>query len=133
MGRPSAYNEKTARKLCEGLAAGLSLRQVCQQDGMPGKSTVLRWLFDEDKQDFWDQYARAREIQLHGFSDELTDLSDAAKDVQKAKLQIDTRKWLLSKLLPKKYGEKQQLEHSGPDGGPVQVSKVEIVPGGQDS
>ncbi len=41
--------------------------------------------------------------------------------VQKQRLQVDTRKWLLSKMVPKKYGDKLQQELTGTDGGPVQV------------
>ena len=40
------------------------------------------------------------------------------------RLQIDTRKWLLSKMLPKVYGDKVQQEHTGKDGGPIQMAAV---------
>ena len=40
------------------------------------------------------------------------------------RLQIDTRKWLIGKMAPKKYGDKQQLEHSGADGGPVTLEAL---------
>ena len=33
--------------------------------------------------------------------------------VQRSKLRVDARKWLLSKIAPKQYGEKQAVEHSG--------------------
>ena len=36
-----------------------------------------------------------------------------SESVQRSKLRVDTRKWLMSKLAPKKYGEKVDLEHSG--------------------
>ena len=47
-----------------------------------------------------------------------------AAGVQRNRLRVDTRKWVMSKLAPKKYGEK--LEHSGPDGGPIQI--VSTIP-----
>jgi hypothetical protein len=40
------------------------------------------------------------------------------------RLQIDTRKWVLAKMLPKVYGEKVQQEHTGKDGGPIQMAAV---------
>lgn len=47
--------------------------------------------------------------------------------VQRSRLRVDTRKWLLSKALPKIYGDKITTEHSGPDGGPIEVSDTEIA------
>ena len=44
-----------------------------------------------------------------------------------AKLRVDTRKWALSKMCPKKYGDKIQQEVSGPDGGPVTMVERRIV------
>lgn len=42
------------------------------------------------------------------------------------RLQIDTRKWLLAKMLPKVYGEKVTNEHTGKDGGPIQMAAVDF-------
>jgi Transposase len=50
----------------------------------------------------------------HGtFTDELGNIKIDSASVQKKRLQIDTRKWMLGKLNPKKYGDKMQTEHSG--------------------
>jgi hypothetical protein len=46
-------------------------------------------------------------------------------DVQRARLQVDTRKWLLSKLAPKKYGER--LELTGDPDRPLAIQKIERV------
>jgi hypothetical protein len=40
--------------------------------------------------------------------------------VDRSRLMMDARKWLASKLAPKKYGDKVAAELSGPDGGPIQ-------------
>lgn len=45
--------------------------------------------------------------------------------VAKQRLQVDTRKWMLSKLAPKKYGERTAMELTGANGGPVQISDAE--------
>jgi hypothetical protein len=42
--------------------------------------------------------------------------------VQRARLKVDTRKWLLSKLQPKKYGDKLDMNVAGKDGGPIQAA-----------
>ncbi|MBX8785491.1 hypothetical protein HBA94_17175 [Ochrobactrum sp. GRS2] len=61
-------------------------------------------------------------------AEDILDIADDEEcaDVQKAKLRIDTRKWLMSKMAPKKYGDKVMNEHSGPDGGPIPVRRFEV-------
>ena len=77
---------------------------------MPGRSAVLRWL--RDKEDFRSQYAHAREEQADFWADEIIEISDAPMsepfEVQQAKLRSDNRKWIASKLKPKKYGDRVQ-------------------------
>ena len=82
-----------------------------------------------------EQYARAREILLEYHAEEILEIADEAVGstesgatdsgaVQKQKLQIDSRKWILSKLAPKKYGDKITQELTGPNGGPIQHQDV---------
>nr|WP_247997002.1 hypothetical protein [Brucella tritici] len=93
---------------------------------MPDKSTVFRWLSKHEV--FRDQYARAQEDRTAAMAEELLDIADFEdkEDAQRAKLRIDTRKWLMSKMAPKKYGDKVVNEHSGPDGGPIPVRRFEV-------
>jgi hypothetical protein len=125
-----AFTPELAERICESLASGVSLRATCEQDGMPPESTVRLWVV-RDVQGFAAQYAHARSIGYDVMAEGILDLADrpliGQKSVSKAtgleitegdnvdrsRLQIDARKWLLSKMLPKKYGEKQQIEHSG--------------------
>lgn len=109
-GRPSKYSQELADEICERLAKGRSLRQICTDEDMPGRSAVLRWL--RDKEDFRSQYAHAREEQADFWADEIIEISDAPMsepfEVQQAKLRSDNRKWIASKLKPKKYGDRVQ-------------------------
>jgi hypothetical protein len=87
-----------------------------------------------EHKEFSDQYARAKDAQVDAMGEELLDISDDISGdvsgelempnsvaVQRAKLRVDTRKWLMGKLRPKKYGDKTQ--HTGADGeGPVQFT-----------
>ncbi len=84
---------------------------------MPTKTMVFRWLIKYDK--FRDQYAIACEIDADIEFDSLSDIADRARpgNVHVAKLRIDTRKWTLSKRLPKKYGDFQHLQLSTGDAG----------------
>ena len=130
-GRPSEYNKETGDKICEQLMDGKSLRLICQEEGMPNRSTVFRWIHQNEE--FRNQYAHAREEQADLLFDECLSIADQYDDnqdklnvehIQRAKLRIDTRKWMAGKLRPKKYGEKVQQELSGPDGQQLQVNIV---------
>ncbi len=134
-GRPSLYTEALAAKICRRLAEGETLRAICRDTAMPDKATVLRWLADEAKADFRDQYAHARDMQADALFDEALEIADDAsgdwstdKDgkktldhehVQRSRLRVDTRKWAAGKLAPKRYGDK--LQHTGDGGGPIRV------------
>jgi hypothetical protein len=119
-GRPSDYSQETVDLICLRLAEGDSLRKICRDEDMPSVGTVCRWLTKNTE--FQEQYARAREAQGDTLFDECLDIADQydkASDkldpdhIQRAKLRIDTRKWMAGKLRPKKYGDKVQTEVSG--------------------
>lgn len=108
MGKPTAFDQTTADSICERLADGESLRTICANDDMPSKAAVFRWLHAEP--DFADQYARAREAQAEALADEIVDIADAAgADPQLGKLRVEARKWVASKLKPKRYGDRTLL------------------------
>lgn len=123
-GRPSDYLPEVAADICAKLAEGESLRTVCSRPGVPGKATVFRWL--KEHEEFRDQYAKATDTRADSIFEEMLELADDVKEdgaaVAKARLQIDTRKWVLSRMAPKKYGDKVVNELVGKDGGPIQQS-----------
>ncbi len=112
MGRPSKYTQAIASEICERLSHGESLRAICRDEHMPSEVTARRW-YVQDVNGFSTQYARSRDIGLDSTAEECRDIVDGAEDVAKARLQFDERRWYLSKLAPKRYGDKQQVEHSG--------------------
>lgn len=143
-GRPSVYTKELADRICGELAEGKTLRQVCRADDMPPESTVRRWAL-EDREGFSAQYTRAREIGYHSMADETLEISDDGTNdwmkrhqgeetidvpnpevIARSRLRVDTRKWLLSKALPKIYGDKVTQVHEGGDK-PIQVSRIELV------
>jgi hypothetical protein len=129
IGRPTSFSQDVADVICERLAKPESLRSICDDDDMPSKTTVLRWL--RQNEEFRTQYARAREDQADAFADEILDISDDgrrdyAKDedgnevvdhdhIQRSKLRVETRKWLMGKMAPKKYGDRLQLANDPDD------------------
>jgi hypothetical protein len=112
-GPVSSFTDELANRICEQIADGTSLIKICKAEGMPNKSTVLRWL--EDKPEFATKYARARELMADHHFDLMQDIADEAtpETVQTAKLRLETMRWRVSKLLPKKYGEKVETAHTG--------------------
>lgn len=122
--RPSDFTNELGEKICAQLSEGLSLRTVCLQNGMPDKATVFRWLRIHET--FRDQYARAKEEATDAMAEEILDIANESLNtvkrgkvatanarVQALRIQIDTRKWIMSKMKPKKYGDKLDLTNDG--------------------
>lgn len=118
-GRPSSYTTEIADFLCMRIADGESLRKICFDEDMPSQSMVFRWLASNEE--FREKYARAREAQMEVMALEIVEIADdSAKDtiitddgekpnnewIQRSRLRVETRKWLMSKLRPKVYGER---------------------------
>ena len=118
----------------------MTLREVCREESMPHESTVRGWVL-KDREGFLAQYTQAREIGYHCMADELLEIADNGSNdwmdrqdkdnagydlngehVQRSRLRLDTRKWMLSKALPKIYGDKVALEHTGKDGKPLSAT-----------
>lgn len=110
-GRPSLYTDEIADAICEAIIEGGALYRICEQEGFPSENTVYRWI--EEKPEFREKYARARELQQDREADKIVVIADETTDPNKARLQIDARKWRASKLAPKKYGDRLDLNHSG--------------------
>ena len=107
-GRPTIFSAALSVVICDRLSEGESLRAICRDKEMPCRASVLRWL--EANEPFRGQYARARRMGYELMADELADISDGDGDAARDRLRVDTRKWLLSKTLPKIYGDKLTLD-----------------------
>jgi hypothetical protein len=112
IGRPSSYSEEMADKICERLANGEPLIHICDEEGFPSAVTVFRWLGKHEE--FRNKYARARESGIDRLALETLRIADNQdEDPQSRRVRVDTRKWLLSKWAPKKYGDKLEVEQTG--------------------
>lgn len=114
MGRPSIFTDELANEICERVSLGRSLRSVCLDKDMPTKTTVMRWL--DENEDFCDQYRRACEDRETTYFEEMLTIADEVlpetAEVARAKLRIDTRKWVLARMNPKKYSDKVQEDNA---------------------
>jgi len=109
MGRPSSYTSELAQKICRAIADGRPLNRVCrEEDWCPSEYTVYNWL---DKQpQFAKQYARAREQQQEVFAAEVISIADTEPDPARARNRMDARKWYASKVAPKKWGDRVEID-----------------------
>lgn len=127
----TTYTEEIANKILDRIASEpTSLKVICKEEGMPSASTVYKWLVENKS--FSDKYARAKIDQAEILADEIIDIADDSSGddeirytaegepyrvenkewVNRSKIRIDARKWKLSKLLPKKYGDRQIVDMS---------------------
>jgi hypothetical protein len=127
-GGPTVYTPELADWILDGLMRGRSLAAVCREPDMPTPSTVRNWA-EWDREGFAERYRLAREIGYETVADEIVDIADNCptmvierrrKDgttrliavpgnVARAELRIKARKWWLSKMQPRKYGDRPNL------------------------
>ncbi len=112
-------------------AEGESMRAICRDPAMPSRSKLAKELVENSE--FGRRYLQARELMYAGWADEILEISDDGttdyitkigrngheyeavdqEHIQRSRLRVEARKWLLSKLLPKTYGDKVEHEHGG--------------------
>ncbi len=119
-GRQEVYSDALAWEVCDRIAEGGmkgSLRQVCQADDMPSRSTVLAWL--RTNAEFRRRYELACWVRDHDIADEVVEIADKTTPATLARdrLQIDVRKWWLAKVAPRKYDADRFGEEAAPGAG----------------
>lgn len=144
------FSQQVADEICRRLAEGETLRQICKpEDGFPSPAAVCAWAIGQNgaSPSFPEQYARARSCGLDVIADQILHIADTTQLGEKVKvsegkteittgdmiehrkLQVDARKWLLSKLRPEKYGDKTQLVGGAAEGDkPLILQVVHIKP-----
>lgn len=127
MSKKSGYTPEIGAKICELLATGKSLRAICRENSdLPTEATVRKWVIADAE--FATHYTRARDLGLDCLADEIIEIADTqeegvrvetgregTKEVREdmlghRRLKVDTRKWYLSKLAPKRYGDRLELD-----------------------
>lgn len=132
-GRPSKYNPDVAKRICDAIAVSeLGLHHICRENAdFPSIITIMAWLNRPEHVDFLKSYVRARELQAEFMAEQILKIADDSSEdlmaigmpgqerkvenrevTNRSKLRVDTRKWLLAKLHPKKYGDKVELDHT---------------------
>lgn len=110
--KPKWQTKKNAAMIFAAMCEGKSLREVCRNNDWP-LTTVYDWL----SRDYAEQYADAQAQRADNFFEELLEIADAPcenkVEVMQANMRIETRKWVMSRMNPKKYGNKVGVEMSG--------------------
>lgn len=121
-GRPTKMTPENQAEILTRIATGESMRQICMKtDHLPTMSNVFKYMW-KDKE-FRHKYEIACNNRTEVHVEEIVEIADNdSGDTQRDRLRIDARKWCASKLVPKKYGEKLDLNPSGGD--------VKIIIGG---
>ena len=123
LGRPSIYTNELCETICARIALGESLNKIVTDDSMPAMTTVFRWL--REKEEFRQNYEAAKAEQAELFADQIAEIIDTeplqvvdqngvsrvdSGWVSWQRNRVDARKWIASKLKPKKYGDRIQQD-----------------------
>ena len=111
VGRPDEYSEEKGKEICKMIESGLTLTSICNLPDMPHISTIYDW--QDAHPEFAESYARARSRQADTLASKVLDEAMSSHDAQIGRLRIDALKWTASKLSPKKYGDKVEVEQIG--------------------
>ena len=109
--REHRYSRELAEEICRRIAAGETLTEICIDPAIPVSAGAVRQ-WDLDDRDGWfsETYARARRQQIEAWSDQLVAIADDSRlEPNDRRVRLDTRKWLMSKLHPQRYGDKVQV------------------------
>lgn len=138
VGRPTKYTKILADNIMIRRAGGESMRSIARDPAMPAFSTIFKWLTDYPE--FSDQYAQANAICAECWFEDILEIADDGRNdwmeikdkegacigwrlngehVQRSKLRVDSRKWAVSKMLPKKYGDSLRVGGDGEE--PIKV------------
>jgi len=140
-GRPTKYCKQIAEHIIERTIAKDTLTSICEPEDMPSCRTVYTWLAKNDE--FLHKYAEAKSVRAHLLAEEILEISNESPTmtvvdtegnattkldpagVNRNRLRVDARKWIASKVLPRDYGDKQEVQLSGPGGAPI-AAQIEL-------
>ena len=133
----NAEKQKMANRVLDALMEGRSLREICgdkrDKELIPTKKTFLVWV--RDHEELQGAYLVARAIREDLFFDEVVSIADGEghvgadthERIQRDKLRVDSRKWALGRMNPKKYGDLSQRGEGDENKGKVHRKTTEYV------
>ena len=155
-GRPSAYEEEKALEILSRLAEGEMLIHICKDKELPSRSTVNDWVLN-NTEGFTERYLIARGIGCDVMAEETFEIADDASNdwmenndpdnpgyrlngehINRSRLRVDTRKWYISKIAAKVYGDRLNVDHGVQKDNPItallsQINNSSLKPSQQDA
>jgi Bacteriophage Sf6, terminase small subunit-like len=135
-GSQPVYTRAIADEILDRLASGESLRSICRDAHMPSEKAVKNWTV-ERADTFGREYMRARELGYDSIAEGLLEFGQGEVtgpdgyvdngEIQRLRLLSENRKWLLSKMMPRQYGDKVTQEIVGDADQPL-ITRIELVP-----
>ena len=133
-GRPTKYTEELVAEICDRVANGTPLREICREEGKPSWTAFYNWINSDDA--LFERFARARELGTDAIAEDAIAILDAIPEridggrmdsayVQWQKNRVEMRLKLLAKWNPRKYGDKTIL--SGDKENPIQTESTVSV------
>tara|TARA_A100000164_G_C21820725_1_gene730218 strand:+ start:494 stop:955 length:462 start_codon:yes stop_codon:yes gene_type:complete len=135
-------------KIIEMLSEGFSLKKILDDNKeFPRRPIVYQWLNAEHKnydKEFFNNYVRAREEFADTVFEDILNIADDNREdirmtengavvnhdnIQRSRLRVDARKWVLARMKPKKYGDKIDVTS---DGEKVESSQINVSYNGKD-
>ncbi len=130
-GRPSTYRDSIGALICSRIAGGETLSAICRTSGLPATQTVYQW--KRANPAFAANLTQARIEQQELWADQIIEIADDStldtvtktdpkgrtfeavdhENINRDRLRIDTRKFLMAKIAPRIYGDKLQHDHTG--------------------
>ena len=122
-GRPRAYKEEIAQAILDKIAHDcMSLNQISKEEDMPARATINKWIA-RNEEGFADRYRVAFQCRAYLMAEEIIDISDDGHNdqvmnkngdmvtngeaINRSKLKVNTRQWVMSKLIPT-FGDKPE-------------------------
>ena len=128
---PTRFSSELTQAICDEIADGKSLREICSRPGMPDRGTVRRWLADPEHEEFRRLYNTARMCWADTLFEEIAELGAQARHLAEnaeargfnahaavgaLREEIRAKMWVCARLRPDKYGDRVSTEISGPGG-----------------
>jgi hypothetical protein len=126
VGRPIAYTEEMAAEICDRMTCGESISRITRDSAhLPATSTVYLWIA-KDTCGFSERYVKAFNSRAVKLAEDILDIADDSSNdtilkedgsesansefVNRSRLRVDSRKWLLSKMSHTRFGDKPAEE-----------------------
>lgn len=124
---PVHFSQALFDEMLVEVMEGRTIREICSGPNRPAMKTFYEWVAADAERG--KQYARARDVSSDGFEADILSLARSTNpdNATANKAAFEMLRWVASKRAPRRYGDKQTLEHTGEGGGPVQEIRRIIV------